>query len=406
MAHPRPSLPPGPWLVVGLARSGVAAGRALAERGEEVSGVDAGHPPLDAPGFPVRLGVDGLDELDRAAAVIKSPGVPREAPVIAEARRRGMTVIGELELAWRLLGDRAWVVVTGTNGKTTTTELLGAIYREAGLPHAVVGNVGTAATALAGTPLAPEATIIAEASSFQLEDTEALAPEAAALLNLEPDHLDRHGTFEDYREAKLRAFVRQGPEDVAYAPPEIELPGLARRVEAPALRAEEVRLRGPHNLANARAAAALALARGVDPAAVRAALRTFAGVAHRLEEVAERDGVLYVNDSKATNVASTLVALRAFTGRPVHVLLGGKGKSQDFTPLREALGTATAYAFGEDADQLPGERFATLDEALAAARANACAGDVILLSPACTSFDQFKDFEARGEHFRALVRQD
>src|SRR3954453_17904940 len=254
MSHQRPPLPPGPWLVVGLARSGVAAGRALAERGEEVPGVDAGHPPLDEPGFPVRLGVDGLDELDRAGAVVKSPGVPREAPVIAEARRRGTAVIGELELAWRLLGERAWVVVTGTNGKTTTTELLGAIYREAGLPHAVVGNVGTAATALAGTPLAPEATIIAEASSFQLEDTEALAPEAAALLNLEPDHLDRHGTFEDYREAKLRAFVRQGPEDVAYAPPEIELPGLARRVEAPALRAGEGRLGGPHNLRTARAA--------------------------------------------------------------------------------------------------------------------------------------------------------
>src|SRR3954454_1085076 len=406
MSHQRPPLPPGPWLVVGLARSGVAARSALAQRGEEVAGVDAGHPPLDAPGFPVTLGTDGLDALDSARAVVKSPGVPREAPVIAEARRRGIAVLGELELAWRLLGERPWVVVTGTNGKTTTTELLGAIYREADLPHAVVGNVGTAATALAGTPLAPDATIIAEASSFQLEDTEVLTPDAAALLTLEPDHLDRHGTFEDYRSAKLRAFVRQGPDDVAYAPPEIALPGRARRVEPPPLNPEDVRLRGPHNLANAQAAAALALARGVDAAAVGEALRTFAGVAHRLEEVAERAGVLYVNDSKATNVASTLVALRAFPGRRIHVLLGGQGKGQDFTPLREALGTATAYAFGQDADQLPGERFATLDEALAAARANACAGDVILLSPACTSFDQFKDFEARGEHFRALVRQD
>ena len=408
MSHQRPPLPPGPWLVVGLARSGVAAGRALAERGEEVAGVDAGHPPLDAPGFPVTLGTDGLDALERTGAVVKSPGVPREAPVIAEARRRGITVIGELELAWRLLGERPWVVVTGTNGKTTTTELLGAIYREADLPHAVVGNVGTAATALAATPLAPDATIIAEASSFQLEDTEVLTPDAAALLNLEPDHLDRHGTFDDYRSAKLRAFVRQGPDDVAYAPPEIELPGRARRLEAPGLRPEEVRLRGPHNLANARAAAALALARGVDPDAVARALRTFAGVAHRLEEVAERDGVLCVNDSKATNVASTLVALRAFAGRRVHVLLGGEGKSQDFTPLREALatGAATPYAFGEDAAQLPGERFTSLDEALAAARVTARRGDVILLSPACASFDQFRDFEARGEHFRALVRQE
>src|SRR5204863_9716877 len=145
----------------------------------------------------------------------------------------------------------------------TTVGLLGAMWREAGLAHAVVGNVGTAASALAGAELAPQATIIAEASSFQLEDSVELVPEAAALLNLEPDHLDRHGTFEDYREAKLRAFVRQGPDDVAYAPPEIELPGRARRLDPADLRPEDVLLRGPHNLANARAAAALALARGV-----------------------------------------------------------------------------------------------------------------------------------------------
>jgi UDP-N-acetylmuramoylalanine--D-glutamate ligase len=299
------------------------------------------------------------------------------------------------------------VVITGTNGKTTTTELLGAILREAGRPHAVVGNVGTAASSLAGTPIAPDATIVAEASSFQLEDALELRPEAAALLNLEPDHLDRHGTFEDYRAAKLRAFAHQGPEDVAYAPFAIDLPGAARRVEAPDLRPEDVRLRGPHNLDNARAAAALALAIGVDEAAVRGALRSFAGVPHRLEEVAEREGVLYVNDSKATNVASTLVALRAFTGRRVHLLLGGQGKRQDFAPLRAALaeGDAVAYAFGEDGAQLPGARFATLDEALAAARAAARPGDVVLLSPACASFDQFRDFEARGDHYRNLVRE-
>src|SRR6059058_2039155 len=220
MGHPRPPLPPGPWLVVGLARSGIAAGRALAALGEEVVGVDAGHPPGE-PGFPVRLGTDGLAELERAGAVVKSPGVPREAAVIAAARERGVPVLGELELAWRLLGERPWVVVTGTNGKTTTVELLGAIWRAAGLPHAVAGNVGTAASAL---ELEPGATVLAEASSFQLEDAVALAPEAAALLNLEPDHLDRHGTFEDYSEAKLRAFARQGPEDVAYAPADIALP--------------------------------------------------------------------------------------------------------------------------------------------------------------------------------------
>src|SRR4051812_35598697 len=403
MSHQRPPLPPGPWLVVGLARSGVAAGRALAERGEEVTGVDAGHPPLDAPGFAVCLGIDGLAELERARAIVKSPGVPREAEVIAEARRRGVPVLGELELAWRLLGERPWIVVTGTNGKTTTVELLGAIYRAAELPHAVVGNVGTAASALAGAPLAPDATIIAEASSFQLEDTVELAPEVAVLLNLQPDHLDRHGSFEDYRAAKLRAFERQSADDVAIAPIGILDPThTARRVQPADV--GEVRLRGPHNRENAAAAAAAALARGVPEAAVREALRTFGGVPHRLEEVAERDGVLYVNDSKATNVDSTLVALRAFAGRRVHVLLGGRGGDQDYGRLAEALGEEmTPYAFGEDAARLPGERFATLSEALSSARAAARAGDVVLLSPACKSFDQYRDFEARGEAFRQEV---
>src|SRR5256885_5836449 len=144
---PRPPLPPGPWLVVGLARSGLAAGRALVARGEEVAGVDAGRPEIETPGFPVRLGADGLDELERAGAGVKSPGVPREAPVIAAARERGVPVLGELELAWRLLGERPWLLVTGTNGKTTTVELLGAIWRAAGLPHAVAGNVRAAAHA-------------------------------------------------------------------------------------------------------------------------------------------------------------------------------------------------------------------------------------------------------------------
>jgi len=320
-------------------------------------------------------------------------------------------VLGELELAWRLLPTQRWAIVTGTNGKTTTTELLGAIHREAGVAHAVVGNVGTAATELVGAPLAPDATIVAEASSFQLEDSVALVPEAAALLNLEPDHLDRHGTFERYREAKLSVFARQTPEDVAYAPPELALPGEARRVEPPPLEAPDVRVRGPHNLANARAAAALALALGVDEGALRTALRTFAGVPHRLEEVAERGGVLYVNDSKATNVAATLVALRAFAPGTIHLLLGGRGKGEDFRALRAPVAETckAVYVFGEAAAALAegvgGDAIhcATLDHAVAEARRRARPGDVVLLSPACTSFDQFRDFEARGDHFRALA---
>jgi UDP-N-acetylmuramoylalanine--D-glutamate ligase len=419
---PRPPLPGGPWLVVGLARSGLAAGRALVARGESVVGVDAGTPDVDAP-FPVRLGTDGLAELENAAAVVKSPGVPREAPVIDEARRRGLPVLGELEFAWRILGERDWIVVTGTNGKTTTTELIGAIHRAAGLPHAVVGNVGTAASELAAAYLAPDAVVVAEASSFQLEDTLELAPEAAVLLNLVPDHLDRHGTFADYRAAKLQAFARQGPEDIAVAP--FAVPGDAERVALgrrgemltwlgePLLDEREIRLRGAHNLENAMAAAAVTLARGVGAGPVAEALRTFAGVPHRLEEVAERDGVLYVNDSKATNVDSTLVALRAFPAGSIHLILGGQGKEQDFSPLREPIRETVAgvYLIGEDARIIEaaldgGVHAGTLERAVGLARQRAKAGDVILLSPASASFDQFRDYEARGEAFRALARQD
>jgi UDP-N-acetylmuramoylalanine--D-glutamate ligase len=415
---PRPALPPGPWLVVGLARSGLAALAALRARGEQARGVDRSH------------GDDTPAALGGVRAVVKSPGVPREAPVVAAARERGIPVLGEVELAWRLLPNEV-VAVTGTNGKTTTVELIGAIHREAGLPVAVAGNVGTALSSLVGT-LAPEATIACEVSSFQLEDALEFAPEGAVLLNLAPDHLDRHGSYEDYVAAKLRVFARQGNDDVAVAPLGLgveDLGGCARRVcfgsgpgaelaeragqlwwdEQPLVAVEEIRLRGAHNRANAMAAAAVCLARGVEPDAVRAALRGFAGVEHRLEEVGSVDGVLYVNDSKATNVDSTLVALASFAA-PVHLILGGQGKGQDFTPLREPVRARCAgvYLVGEDAEALAavvgGERCGTLARAVAAARAAARPGEVVLLSPACASFDQFEDFEARGRAFKDLVR--
>jgi UDP-N-acetylmuramoylalanine--D-glutamate ligase len=332
-------------------------------------------------------------------------------------------VLGELELAWRLLPN-PFVAVTGTNGKTTTVELLGHIHREAGVPAAVAGNVGTALSGLVGA-LAPDAVVLCEASSFQLEDALAFAPEAAVLLNAEPDHLDRHGTFDDYLAAKLRIFARQGNDDVAVAPTGLgveDLGGCARRVcfgpdgeladreghlwwdERPLIAHSEIRLRGAHNRANAAAAAAVALARGIDADAVRAALRTFAGVEHRLEDVATVDGVLYVNDSKATNVASTVVALASFDA-PVHLILGGVGKGQDFSALR---GRAhRAYLVGEAAGQLGrevgGEPCGDLATAVARARAAARPGEVVLLSPACASWDQFADFEARGRAFKALV---
>jgi UDP-N-acetylmuramoylalanine--D-glutamate ligase len=456
----RPAIPPGPYLVVGLARSGAAAALALRARGEQVIGLDAGAPPgtaaLEAAGVDLYLDErDGIALLDRVGAVVKSPGVPAETAVIAAASERQITVLGELELAWRLLANE-FVAVTGTNGKTTTVELIGHIHREAGLPVAVAGNVGTALSSLIGE-LGPQATVVCEASSFQLEDTLEFAPEAAVLLNITPDHLDRHGTLEAYAAAKLEAFARQRQGDVAVFPADLgerigwagapEIPGGAQRVEfgwephaalfeldgelwwrGQALVAlEQIRLRGRHNVENAMAAAAVCLARGIEPAAVAAGLASFPGVAHRLEELAELGGVLYVNDSKATNVASTLVALEAFAGRPLHLILGGQGKGQDFTSLREPVGRACAgvYLIGEDAPAiataLANIAPTVLDcgdlqrAIMAAAQAAACDPDslgrpgeqrpVVLLSPACASFDQFADFEARGERFRELVEK-
>jgi UDP-N-acetylmuramoylalanine--D-glutamate ligase len=437
MLH-RPPLPVGPWLVVGLARSGAAAARALWARGEPVICVDAGAPAeaegLRAEGLEVWTGVEGLAELERARAVVKSPGVPREAPVIAEALRRGLPVVGELEVGWRLVAQ-PFVAVTGTNGKTTTVELLGEIWRAAGREVAVAGNVGTAVSSLAGR-VAAGTTIACEASSFQLEDTLAFAPQVGLILNVTPDHLDRHRTFEAYREAKLRLFARQGPQDVAVGPRELLAlaGGEARRVSfgagpgddltrdgdllrwhgEPLLAAGEVRLRGPHNLENAMGAAAAALSSGIGADAVATALTTFAGVEHRIEEVAEIGGVLWVNDSKATNTASANVAVGAFAGG-VHLILGGQGKGQDFTTLRGALvaRARAAYLIGEDAEALedaldgtvPLHRCGDLEHAVAAAHAAARPGEVVLLSPACASFDQYPGgFEERGAHFRALVR--
>src|SRR3954469_17709601 len=219
----RPPLPPGPYVVVGLARSGVAAALALRERGAEVTGCDSGRVPeeaierLRAAGVEVRAPDDGVALLDGARSVIKSPGVPKEAPVIAAAHDRGLAVLGEFELGWRMLPDQEFIAVTGSNGKTTTVELIGHIHREAGLAVTVAGNVGTALTSLPGT-LTPNSVVVAEASSFQLEDTEALSPEAAVLLNLTEDHLDRHGSFEAYRAAKLNLFAHQPPGTIAVVP--------------------------------------------------------------------------------------------------------------------------------------------------------------------------------------------
>jgi UDP-N-acetylmuramoylalanine--D-glutamate ligase len=403
----------------------------LAAHGE-VIGVDSGRPDVDLPGIDLHLGESGLDLLDRAATVVKSPGVPREAPVVAAALERGIEVTGELELAWRLLPN-PFLAVTGTNGKTTTVELLGAIHRAAKIDVAVAGNVGTALGSLV-RELGPAATVVCEASSFQLEDASQFAPECAVLLNVEEDHLDRHGNLDRYRDAKLRAFGRQPAGAVAVAPPQFVLPGRARRITFggqggdldrrdgellwqgdPLMAVSELRLRGAHNLENVMAAAAAALATGVPKGAVVEALRTFAGVEHRLEEVGRHCGVLYVNDSKATNVASARRGIEAFEGG-VHVILGGSLKGGGFAGLREAVAARceAAYLIGEAAELLDADlqgtvalhRSGTLEQAVADASSSASSGDVVLLSPACASFDAFRSYEHRGERFRELARTE
>jgi UDP-N-acetylmuramoylalanine--D-glutamate ligase len=440
----RPPLPPGPVLVVGLARSGVAAAVALRAHGVTVTGCDAGPVPaetrarLEAAGVEVHERSEGVGLLGPVATVVKSPGVPQEAAVVAAARRMGRTVVGELEIGWRLVGNE-FVAVTGSNGKTTTVELLGHIHSAAGVPAVVAGNVGTPIASLAGS-VDPAATVVCEASSFQLEDTETFAPEAAVLLNVAEDHLDRHGTLAAYRAAKLEVFARQPAGTVAVLPSamaaDADIGGAAERVTfgpggdldaspgtdgglelrwrgEPLLAAAELGLRGAHNRENAMAAAAIALARGIPPEPVREALRGFRGVEHRLEEVATVDGVLYVNDSKATNVASAIVGIESFPGG-VHVILGGRGKGSDYRPLAGPVASraAAAYLIGETAAELhvaledtgvPLHDCGDLEHAVAAARRAARSGDVILLSPACPSYDQYHSFEERGRHFRALA---
>lgn len=391
--------------MLGLARSGLAAAAALERRGSEVVRIDR-----------ALENDDDLTALDGAGLLVKSPGVPGEHALVAEARRRGLPVWSEVELGFRLLAPRPFVAVTGTNGKTTTTELLGAIFRAAGLAVEVAGNVGRALTSVDPEEAALTAWVVCETSSFQLEDVEAFRPRIAVLLNLEPDHLDRHGSLEAYRAAKLRVFAAQGPEDVAVVPRGFgAVPGAGRRIEFAAddpLPAEPL-IPGAHNRENAAAATAAARAADVQDAAIAAALRSFPGVVHRLEPVRELAGVRYVNDSKATNTAAARRALAAFSA-PVLAILGGSLKGESFDELAADIrGRARAvYLIGEATEELAGaldrakvpyERAGTLAVAVARAHAAARPGDVVLLSPACASFDQFDNFEQRGEEFRRLV---
>jgi UDP-N-acetylmuramoylalanine--D-glutamate ligase len=404
-------------LVLGLARSGRAAVPALRGRGWEVVAHDA-DTGTDAAGLAadVRLGPwhDGL--LDGVSLVVKSPGIPGTAEPVVSARARGVEVISEIELGARLLPNPI-LGVTGTNGKTTTTALLGAMFGAAGVPAEVAGNIGRPLTNLVDSA-DPAAWVVCELSSFQLEDVDTLHPRIAVLLNLEPDHIDRHGSLEAYTDAKLRVFENQGPEDVAVVPrgfPPVS--GAARRVEfsgedpLPA----EPRIPGAHNRENAAAATAAARAAGLPEDAIAEALRTFQGVEHRIQELATVSGVRYVNDSKATNVAAALRALAAFPGARLHVILGGLGKNESYAPLAAAFGEDDrAYLIGAAADEIAGAleaagvpftRSGDLASAVADASAATEAGDVVLLSPACASFDQFQSYERRGEEFGRLVQK-
>jgi UDP-N-acetylmuramoylalanine--D-glutamate ligase len=385
-------------IVYGQARSGRSAAERLRERGDEVVVVDR-----------ALANEDDLSVLDGAELLVKSPGVPGEAALVGGARERGIPVWSEVELGYRLLGEVRLIGVTGTNGKTTTTELLGAILRADGRDVAVAGNVGTPLSSVRSADW-----VVCELSSFQLEDVHELTCDVAVLLNLEPDHLDRHGTLDAYRAAKLRIFERAL---TAVVPRGLALEGSCLPARVVEFSAEddlpaEPRIRGPHNRENAAAATAAARAVRVDDAAIAEALLTFPGVPHRLELVGERDGVRYINDSKATNVAAARRALVAYAGEPVRLILGGSPKGEEFSPLAAAIGpnVRSIHLIGAAASSLASalaDRDPFMDGDLAHALAHAAElasrGDVILLSPAAASYDQFENFERRGEAFRELA---
>ena len=408
---------PARVLVLGLARSGRAAVATLAAQGVEVVAHDASE-STDEAGLAGDVHLGPWDDalLDGVGLVVKSPGVPGAAAPVRAARAQAVPVISEIELGARLLSNPI-VGVTGTNGKTTTTALLGAILGEASWPVEVAGNIGRPLSGLVGA-VDDGAWVVCELSSFQLEDVDTFRPRVAVLTNLEPDHIDRHGSFDASAAAKLRAFARQGLGDVAVVPRGFgSVPGAARMIEfssADPLPAEP-RMPGAHNRENAAAATAAALAIGVPDEAIARALETFPGVEHRIEEVGTVGGVLYVNDSKATNAAAALRALASFPGRRKHVILGGRGKDEPYDALAAAFAERDrAYLIGEAAEQLAvalaasGVQFVrsgTLAQSLADATAVAVDGDVVLLSPACASFDQFESFEHRGAEFGRLVQK-
>ena len=434
--------------VVGLAKSGLAAARLLHAAGAQVTAADA--KPLEALGREAAalrdLGVRFVTGAAGAEAelIVVSPGVPLDSPQLAPPRARGVPIIGELELGWRAR-EADTIAITGTNGKTTTTALTGALLAEQPRPVFVGGNIGTPLAAQALT-FPVDGLVVAEVSSFQLETIETFQPRVAAVLNITPDHLDRHGDFAAYVDAKARIFLNQTPTDCAVLnADDAPTAALASRTPAHVLwfsrrRAlghgvfvssdgwvaaklnghveqvvplAEIGLRGAHNVENVLAATACALWLGLPAEAIRRAVGRFRAVEHRIEFVRDVRGVQCYNASKGTNVDSSIKALESFTERVV-LIAGGKGKGQDFAPLAAAARGRVGHAvtIGEDGPKIaaalsaagiPTSAAPTMAAAIDAARAQAGPGDVVLLSPACASFDMFNNYEHRGDVFKKLV---
>jgi UDP-N-acetylmuramoylalanine--D-glutamate ligase len=441
-------------LVVGLGKSGKSAALFLRDCGARVTVSDvrsaealAGEIPalLDA-GIMVETGGHGLLTFRRQDLIVVSPGVPCDTPELKQVRAFGLPIIGELELASRFLQGQI-VAITGSNGKTTTTALLGKIFADAGGPTLVGGNIGTPVIDLIAQST-PQTTSVLEVSSFQLETVEQFRPHIAVVLNITQDHLDRHGTFENYAAMKARITAQQTPEDFFVLNAEdkptqmlaaktkaqvfwfsgrrpikqgafvhgesiVFLPREGAKPE-PVMPLAEIPLKGAHNVENVLAAVCAARLGGVSAESIRASVAGFEAVEHRLEFVATVRGVSFFNDSKATNVDATKKALEAFPGG-VHLILGGKDKNSDYTELADLLRARvkTVYTIGSAAEKI--ERHlagvvkivsaGTLDSAVRQAAQLAVAGDVVLLAPACASFDQFTSYEHRGRVFKVLVKQ-
>jgi UDP-N-acetylmuramoylalanine--D-glutamate ligase len=440
-------------LVIGAARSGIASARFLAQRGAIVALNDRkllAEWPLEA----IALKDEGVGQiqgdppswlLDQIDLVVISPGVPTKAIPIRYADRRGAEVIGEIELAARFLHGRV-VAITGTNGKTTTTTLIGEMLRDAQINVQVGGNIGKALISMVDSSR-DDGWSVVEVSSFQLETIVDFHPEVAAVLNVTPNHMDRYDALQDYAAAKHRVFANQTASDVAVLNADDEIVsswarGLRAHVvlfssrreldeglflrgqdlvsrtaagERVLVTRDEMQLRGTHNVENVLAALAVGLACGADPESLRQTVRRFRPVEHRLEEVAEIEGVRFFNDSKATSVDATMKALEAFAGEPgkVILILGGRGKQAPYSPLAELISQRVRkmILIGEDAPAIERELSSAasfehavdMHDAVERSFAAAQAGDVVLLAPACASFDMFESFEHRGRVFKEEV---